>query len=82
MWGCVVTPRATPDDLDDVTQDAIKNKAPIPPMDLPQDQRRAFLGGVFSFRGGTTETPYTDPGCADAWRQGWEREKREAIRRV
>ncbi len=40
--------RPTPHDLDSVTEDAITHGAPIPPMDLPQDQRRAFLGGVFS----------------------------------
>jgi hypothetical protein len=46
-------------------------------MELPQDQRRAFLGGVYGFRSGTTATPYSDPGCADAWRQGFERARRE-----
>lgn len=66
--------------VDSVTEDAIRDKAPIPPMDWPQDQRRAFLGGVYSFRSGTTETPYTDPGCVAAWREGWERARREAVR--
>lgn len=59
-------------DLDDVTQDAITHKAPIPPMDLPPDERRAYLGGVFGFRNGTRHTPYSDPDCAAAWYRGWD----------
>lgn len=60
---------------DEVTDDAIRHKAPIPPMDLPQDQRRAFLGGVFSSRNGTTKCPYRDPGCAAAWHKGYDAER-------
>lgn len=65
-------------EFDQVTEDALKAKAPIPPMDLAQDQRRAFLGGVFGYRNGTTISPYADPGCHRAWHAGRERERKES----
>jgi hypothetical protein len=71
------------DEFDSVTEDAIKTHAPIPPMDWPQDQRRAFLGGVYSFRSHADATcPYIDLDCAEAWRKGHEAARREAIHGV
>lgn len=65
---------------DSVTQDAINAKAPVPPMEWSQAQRRAFLGGVFGYRNGATANPYSDPECNHAWNKGWERERKEAAR--
>jgi hypothetical protein len=66
------------DEFDAVTEDAIRDKAPIPPMDWPQDQRRAYLGGIYSFRNGTERTacPYIDHDCATAWYRGYDRERK------
>ncbi len=58
---------------DAVTEDAIREGVSIPPMEWPQDQRRAYLGGQFSQQRGLTlkANPYIDPGCAEAWRRGF-----------
>lgn len=65
-------------DLDSVTEDAIREHATIPPTNLPQDQRRAHLGGQFSRQRGVDvrANPYTDPGCAEAWRRGYYADER------
>lgn len=74
-------PTAASTEFDYVTEDAIKHGAAIPPSHLPQDQRRAYLGGWFTAeRGGLPNTPYTDPGCVDAWHAGFKRAKRESSR--
>lgn len=70
------TPDAAPE-FDSVTEDAINSRAPIPPMELPQDQRRAFLGGVYSYRKRHTICPYTNEGCRKAWQAGYERARKE-----
>lgn len=74
-----MTDPATAPEFDDVTQDAINANAPIPPRELPQDQRRAFLGGVFGFRAGAYahQSPYIDLDCRNAWNAGWDREERD-----
>jgi hypothetical protein len=65
--------------LDSVTEDAITHGVPIPPAELPLDQRRAYLGGEFTAQRGDThpENPYRDPGCAEAWLAGLQRMRKE-----
>ena len=56
---CETEARSAASEFDSVTEDAILTGAPIPPKEWPQDQRRAFLGGVYSYGNRHTVCPYT-----------------------
>jgi len=89
--GCIVdaairkadADRGTAPELGSVEHDAITAGVPIPPADLPSDQRRAYLGGEFAgMQKDEPANPYRDPGCCAAWFAGLQRMRRETGRGV